>query len=160
MIGGRGAYRRFLLNGLKKGISDPFDNVQHQTIIGDDDFVAFVKNKHIKQGSQREQPMYHSVLKSTIKPKVVFSCIANTLGIEINQIKVRSGNGIIRGITAEMLYRYSSITQRDIGKLLGGIEYTAVSMLRCRLKKKMKNNKLIRDLYRQIEYQLSKICEV
>jgi chromosomal replication initiation ATPase DnaA len=148
------------LDGLKGGIADPFKDVPHQSILGDSDFVAKVKSKYIEKGSLREQPVYRGMVLQAIEPEVVVSCIAAILGLEVDKIKVRSGDGVVRGIVAEMLYRYSALTQREIGKLLGGIDYTAVSMLRHRLKKRIENDRVVSDKYAQVEHRLKSICEV
>ncbi len=136
-IGGRRSYQQFLSDGVRKDLDDILENVKYQTILGDNDFVTLVKNKYFKSGSLREQPAYRGMVVKLIKPEVVIACCAEVLGADLAQLKARSGDGILRGIVAEMLYRYSGITQREIGELLGGIEYTAVNMLRRRLQKKL-----------------------
>ncbi|MGB3480247.1 MAG: hypothetical protein WBB67_13950 [bacterium] len=66
---------------------------------------------------------------------------------------------VMRGIVADMLYQYSGITQRAIGQLLGGIEYTAVNMLRCRLQNKI-NDPEINIRYVRVERRLQRLCEL
>jgi hypothetical protein len=160
MTGGRDAYRRFLWDGLKDGVKHPFEDVQHQAILGNGDFVALVKSKYVEKGSLREQPMYRGMVSEVIEPEVVISCVATILGIGMESIMVRSGNGLVRGIVAEMLHRYSALTQREIGGFLGGIDYTAVSMLRRRLKERIENDRAVSDRYIQVEHRLRSICEV
>lgn len=151
MVGGRRAYQRFVQDGLKEGVKSPFEDIQYQMILGDNDFVTRVKSEYIQKGSLREQPMYRNIITDVIEPEALMSCVAKALGIDVQSLKVRLENGVERGIVAELLYRYSDITQREIGKLLGGIDYTSVSMLRRRLKTKMANNKLVREKYAQAE---------
>jgi putative transposase len=159
MVGGRRAYQRFLLDGAKKGLDDIYEDVQYQTILGNDDFVALVKGEYLKQGSLHEQPPYRNLVAKTIKPERVIACCAEALGTEANQLKVRSGDGTIRGIVADMLYQYSGITHRAIGELLGGIGYTAVNMLRTRLRKKIQDP-TINALYTSVDHRLHQICEL
>jgi len=159
MVGGRRAYQRFLYDGVREGLEDIFEDVQYQTILGDNDFVALVKGEYIERGSLREQPMYRGIVAKVIEPKVVIACCAEVLGIEVDQLKARSGDGVIRGIVADMLYQYSGITQRAIGELLGGIEYTAVNMLRCRLQKKISDPE-VNARYALVERRLQQLCEL
>jgi len=159
IVGGRRAYQRFLYDGVNEGLEDIFEDVQYQTILGDDNFVAVVKGEYLEKGSLREQPMYRGMVAKVIAPEVVVACCAEVLGIAIDKLKARSGDGVMRGIVADMLYQYSGITQRAIGELLGGIEYTAVNMLRCRLQKKI-NNPEINVRYALVERRLQRLCEL
>ena len=159
MVGGRRAYQRFLYDGVKEGLEDIFEEVQYQTILGDNDFVALVKGEYLEKGSLREQPMYRGMVAKVIEPEAVIACCAEVLGIEVDQLKARSGDGVIRGIVADMLYKYSGITQRAIGELLGRIEYTAVNMLRCRLQKKISDPE-VNARYALVERRLQRLCEL
>ncbi|GAI13860.1 unnamed protein product, partial [marine sediment metagenome] len=154
------AYCKFLLDGLKDGMTDPFEDVQYRMILGGDSFVALVKSKYIEEGSLREQPVYRNMIVDIIEPAVVMEYVAGVLAIEMQSLKVRSGNGVARGIAAELLYRYSGITQREIGELLGRIDYTGVSMLRCRLKERMADDGAVRAKYAKAERCLRNYCEV
>lgn len=157
MIGGRHAYKKFLFDGIKS-VENIYKDVQYQTILGDSNFVTLVKEKYLSKGSPREQPLYRALLTRVIEPEVVIVCCAEVFGVKSAELRSRAGNGIMRGIVAEMLYRYSGITQRAIGELLGGIEYTAISMLRCRLQKKI-NKPEISVLYAKVESRLNQLCE-
>jgi hypothetical protein len=159
MIGGRRAYQRFLIDGVKDGLRDISKDVQFQTILGGDEFVAMVKSKYLEKGSLHEQPTYRGMVMQTIEPLEVINHCAETMGVSVNQITARSGDGIMRGIVADMLYRYSGVTQHEIGKLLGGIGYTAVNMLRYRLQNKM-SNPAVYDRYVLVEQQLRRVCEL
>lgn len=157
MIGGRRAYQRFLYDGVKYGLEDVFKEIQFQTILGGDEFVAMVKNEYLEKGSLQEQPMYRGMVMQAIEPMTVIAHCAEAMGVAVNQLTARSGDGIMRGIVADMLYRYSGITQRMIGKFLGDIGYTAVNMLRCRLQKKM-NDPEVYDRYARVERRLRCSC--
>lgn len=158
--GGRVEYQKFLLDGLKYGAGNPFSDVQHQSILGDDDFVDLVRREYVDRGSLREQPMYRSMIAAKLEPQVVLSRVAALLGTEEKEVTVRSGDGIVRGMIAEFLYRYSDISQSEIGRLLGGISYTAVSMLRRRLSERLRNDQSLAQRYDQVEAGLRRICEV
>jgi hypothetical protein len=159
MIGGRRAYKRFLHDGLKDGLRDISKNVQFQTILGGDEFVAMVKSKYLEKGSLHEQPTYRGMVLQPMEPTIVITHCAEVMGVSVNQITTRSSDGIIRGIVADMLYRFSGIPQRMIGKLLGGIGYTAVNMLRCRLHDRM-SDPAVYDRYDRVERRLRHFCEL
>lgn len=153
MIGGRRSYRRFILDGLIKGVTNPFDDVQHQAILGNDNFVAGVKKEYMKKGSLREQPIYRNMIRVEVAPEIIISCVTDILGIRRKELLERYGNGIARGIVSDLLYRYSDLTQRDIGNLLG-IDYSSVNKVRNRLKNQMLKKQEILSLYRKIERQI------
>ncbi|MGB3479279.1 MAG: transposase [bacterium] len=159
MVGGRRAYRSFIDDSIKHGFDDIFEDVQYQTILGDDNFVAAVKNKYLEKGSLREQPDYRTMLSKIIAPDVVVACCADVLDVNEEELLARSGDGIIRGIVADMLYKYSGINQRAIGEILSSIGYTGVNMLRCRLQKK-KNDPKIKENYDRVEKRLHEIYEL
>lgn len=52
---------------------------------------------------------------------------------------------------SELLYRYSGLTQPEIGKLLGGIDYSMVSKLRYRLKRKIEHDKQVKKQFTKAE---------
>ena len=125
-------------------------------ILGDDDFVAKVK-RSLRRGSVREQPSYRDMVVSILEPKVVVGVLTKECGISKKILKRRGSNGVVRGIVADLLYKYSDITQVQIGQLLGDIDYMSVSQLRRRLKEKMSQNVGIRKKYADAETKLKKL---
>jgi len=128
---------------LKEGIEDPFEDVQYQTILGDDDFVVRVKSEYIKEGSLREQPMYRDMISGMIDPEIVLRCVARVMGVDRGELMKRERGGIVRGVAAEMLYKYSGLTQAQIGELLGGVDYGAVYQLRYRMKERLTQDNVL-----------------
>jgi len=159
MVGGRRVYQRFVVDGLKEGIEDPFGDVQYQTILGDDDFVVRVKSKYIEKGSLREQPMYRDMISGMIDPEVVLRCVARVMGVDRGELMKREQGGIARGVAAEMLYKYSGLTQAQIGELLGGVDYGAVYQLRYRMKERLTQDDVLQLQYGNIEQTIKENVE-
>jgi len=84
MIGGRGSYRQFLLDGLQNDIDNPFEDVQYQTILGDSGFVARVKGEYLKSGSLREQPEYREIWTNKVDPDIVINCVMTVLNVSLD----------------------------------------------------------------------------
>jgi hypothetical protein len=57
-------------------------------------------------------------------------------------------------MVAELLYRYSEITQAQIGRLLGGIDYISVHMLRKRLRARLKIDKKLSAQFQELEAKI------
>ena len=149
MIGGRRSYQKFLLDGLKDGLEDIFKDVHHQTILGDDNFVERVKREYLEPGSLREQPEYRDIMMRNVDPEIIIECVINVLGVSIDVVRTRRGDGIIRGMISDILYRYSGMTQRKIGKYLG-VDYSAVNKLQSRLRKHLAQDTTLAKQYQQI----------
>ena len=159
MVGGRRAYRAFIIDGLKRGIENPFKKVQNRIILGDANFARKAK-RFLKRGSVREQPSYRDLVVSTLEPEVVVGILQRECGISEESLKVRNSNGVIRGIAAELLYKYCEITQSQIGNILGGIDYGAVYLLRRRLREKMAENEAVSEKYKEIEAKVMNACSM
>lgn len=154
MVGGRDRYRSFMLDGLQRGVSNPVEELKKGVILGSDDFVDRVKAEHIVDGSLRDQPSYRDFTTDVLKPEVLMSRVGEALGIDQRVFTIRGGSGVERGVVSELLYRYCGLTQVQVGQLLGGIDYSAVSKLRCRLKKAMEHDKRVREQYARAEAEV------
>lgn len=146
MIGGHGPYREFMVDGLKLGSGSPFKEIINQTILGDEQFVEDIK-LIIKRGSAREQSAYRDLVIKYPKPEEVLSFLTKALGVQQETLSTRRGDGVRRGLVAEFLYHYCNLTQAQIGKILGGIDYMAVYQLRRRLRAKMEHNPDVKKLF-------------
>jgi REP element-mobilizing transposase RayT len=150
MIGGRRAYRSYMTGALKHTAENPFKKVKRRMILGGEDFVAEVK-RHLKKGSLRDQPAYRDLVISVLEPEVLLKILSRECGISKKSLQRRKTNGVLRGIVAELLYKYCEITQSQIGQLLGNIDYGAVYLLRHRLREKMKRDVTVTRRYHELE---------
>ena len=57
-------------------------------------------------------------------------------------------------MVAELLYRYCEITQAQIGRLLGGIDYVSVNMLRKRVRARMLSDPKLNEQFMQWEERI------
>jgi REP element-mobilizing transposase RayT len=154
MMGGRRAYYDFVRDGLQRGIKNPFEQVKYQTILGDDTFVARIKSESLPSGSMREQPSYRGLITEACDPETILQHVAEAMKIDKKLLADRLKSGVARGVAAELLYRYSGLTQAEIGVFLGGIDYCSVSQLRRRLKRKMAEDSRIATRYTKVENEV------
>ncbi len=157
MVGGRRGYRDFVIDGLKRDIENPFKKVKSRIILGGDEFVTYAK-QYLRRVSRREQPSYRELMTITLEPEVVLGILTRECGINKELLQQRGANGVLRGITAELLYKYCEITQVQIGGLLGDIDYVSVHQLRRRLKKKMAENMEVKERYEKAEARIKAAC--
>jgi hypothetical protein len=149
-------YRDFVRDGLRHGVDDPFDQVKNRLILGDESFVLRVKD-HIRAGSRREQPAYRDLVVTSIAPDVAVAIIADVFHIKPTVLSQRGGSGVVRGIAAELMYRYCDLTQAQIGAILGEVDYMAVNQLRRRVRTKLVLNPAVRKLFDRAETELTKV---
>ena len=154
MSNGRRGYRDFVLDGLKQGMRNPFEDVQRGLILGSEEFVSRLKREKKLVGSRSEQPSYRRLTDSNIGSETILDLVSEVLGMERERILSRQGDGVARGIASELLYRYSGLKQGEIGQLLGGIAYSGVSRLRSRLKQRMDWDPDARQRYQRTEQRL------
>ncbi len=69
----------------------------------------------------------------------------------------RRAGGIKRAMLMEILYRYGRLTQPEIGSMLGGIDYSAVSQARKRFQANMAHDSGLKTEYQRITDELSRI---
>jgi REP element-mobilizing transposase RayT len=154
MAGSRVNYYKFILEGLNKDIKDPFRGIKDGGILGGDKFLKKIKKEYLEYGSSREQPIYRELKSGTINPEDLIAEVAKYFNIKKEEFLIKQGDGIKRGILGELLYKYSELKQKDIGKILGNIDYSAVSKLRIRLKKKMEENGEIKKQFKELERKI------
>jgi putative transposase len=150
MAGSRREYCGFVRDGLKRGLGNPFKRVKSRFILGDDEFVASAK-RYLNRVSLREQPAYRALQYPALTPARVLRIVTQTCGIDEELLKERHRHGVMRGMVAELLYKYSDVTQAQIGQLLGGVDYISVHQLRKRLKIKLEDNKELSGQFKELE---------
>lgn len=160
MVGGRRAYRRFIIDGLKDDIANPFNDTKLQMILGNERFLRYIRDTYTEKGSSREQPIYRRIKKRTIEPGTILDYVTGRIGISRRYLLTPRNDGVARGIACELLYRFSALTLREIGDLMG-VDYSSIYKCRYRFKKNMSKTKRIAHVYRElvecIKNDLSKV---
>ena len=150
MIGNRREYSKFIKTGIQRDLSNPFKDVKYRVILGDDDFIDKTK-QYIRRVSLREQPAYRALQFATLEPAHILKIVTQMCGIDERLLRERYRHGMIRGMAAELLYKYSEITQEQIGRLLGNIDYISVHQMRKRLKNKLAHSRKLNSQFKALE---------
>ncbi|MFC1821495.1 transposase [Thermodesulfobacteriota bacterium] len=152
---GREAYRRFIKSGLKKELENPLNLGKGSGIVGDPDFVDWIKKTFLRtEPSHREQPALKE-LRKTFDPEKLIEQFSELAGIKKEELCRKGKSGHERAMLMEMLYRFCNIRQPEIGKLVGGIDYSAVSQSRKRLLIGMKRDKKLKNRFDKLHNRLS-----
>ena len=141
---GRQGYRQFMQEGLYQGVDSPLIMGRGSGIIGESEFIEWVKVAVLgDQGDRREQPSLMKLRKS-LKPEAVLAGFAEITGKKAEQLCQRGSHAVERALLMDVLYRCCDITQPEIGRMVGGVDYSCVSQARKRLREKMiKDKKLL-----------------
>ena len=152
----RRKYREFIMEGIERGYATPWDSVEGQVVLGEAKFVERIKAEVEEKGSEREQPGMRQIRARA--PGAVLRAVARYYGVEEKRLTgKRTGLRDERAVALELVYRHGAMGQAEIGRLFGGLDYTAVSRERKRLREKSAQDNKLRRALAEIERQISKV---
>lgn len=149
---GRQAYRQFVYKGLTSKIDNPLEIGRGNRIIGNEDFVSYINETFLPEidpVSPREQPDLKEI-RSIRDPEKCIELFCKISDIEREDLCCRGKNITERSMLMELLYRFCNIKQPEIGRLVGNIDYSAVSISRKRLRLKMEKDSFLKKRFEKI----------
>lgn len=153
----RQRYWNYVIEGIRGTIADPFREVLHQTVLGSSDFVGQIKKK-ISWDMEREVPSIRKFRRSVPAEKII-GIVADFHGVKADDIvKRKTKEKIVRQTAMELCYRYSPMTQKDIGEIFG-IDYSTVSRNRKRLKDYIGSDNKMKKKFDRIEYIVARVAK-
>ena len=151
---GRQSYRQFIKWGIEEDLESPLELGKGSGIVGEDDFIQWIKEEFLsKEVSKREQPALRELGKE-FKPDVLIDHFTDLVGKSKEEICQRGKKSLERTILMELLYRLCRITQPEIGRLVGGIDYSGVSQARKRLHIRLEREPRFRKRFDKLSDQL------
>jgi REP element-mobilizing transposase RayT len=151
--GSRTKYKEFVKGGMKSGYRTPWDEVEGQVVLGDKKFLQKLKGKWEKAASVREQPAARAF--SAVDSEAVIPAASAYFKIEREELsKKRTRHRDERSVVMNLMYGLSALTQAEIGRRLGGLDYTTVSRERKRLQDKMAVDRKLRGAMEELEHKL------
>src|SRR5574341_74609 len=149
----RRQYHEIIIDGIERGYATPWDRVEGQVVLGEQKFVERIKAAAEGKGSEREQPGLRQIQATA--PAAVLRAVARYYGVEEKRLTgIRTGLRQERAVALELVYRHGGVGQAEIGRLFGGLDYTAVSRERKRLREKAEQDNKLRRALVAIEDQL------
>ena len=149
---GRRRYRAYVQQGTEGEIENPFKEVVHQSILGNQSFVKWVKKK-LPRKDQREIPslrkLQHDISAAHIIEEVARVGQVQTKDLLDRKTRLKE----LRQIAIELSYRYSNEKQAAIGAVFG-VDYSTVSQSRARLRAKLKSSRKLNKQFKQIKEQV------
>src|SRR5439155_8648713 len=117
---GKRGYREFIVEGMKGGIQTPWEEVRGQVVIGSEEFVGKVAERHL--GGRRERRGEQSLIKEIVggKPEAVIKEIERYYGIKREELRGRGRHYTEpRYVASYLLRRYCLMGLREIGERVG-----------------------------------------
>jgi REP element-mobilizing transposase RayT len=149
---GRRQYREYVLKGIDGEIENPFEEVLHQSILGTQSFVEWVKEK-LPRKEFREVPALRGLQRNLSADKVI-RAVSQFCGVEPAEILDRKTRAKrVRQMAMELCYRYCNLGQKRIGQIFK-VDYSTVSVNRTRLKSRMKSDRRLKKQFEQIQEQI------
>jgi len=157
---GRENYLQFVRWGIEEKIDNPLEIGRGHGVVGEDDFLQWIKGTFSnKEKTEREQPALRELRKGK-KPQELIDQFAQLIGKETGELCKRGRKTIERAMLMEVLYRDCKLTQPEIGRLVGGIDYSAVSQARKRLQIRMEQEPRLRKRFDTLNEQLLQLSIV
>jgi len=150
---GRRQYWSYVCEGIKGKIENPYKKVVHQSILGTDNFVAWVKEK-LTQKSEREIPGLKKIGKAVAAEKILELIIKGRKISRASLVERKAETKVLRQMVMELCYRYSTLNQREIGEIFG-VDYSTVSQNRARLKGRLGKDKSLRKAFNEMEGEIA-----
>jgi REP-associated tyrosine transposase len=149
---GRSAYRKQIIDDAAEGL-DVKDDVFGQSILGGDDFIQWVKETFLEESEPREQPSAGEIKRYHQKEQILV-LIEKETGHDLDTIRKKKGD--LRRLAMDLLYRYGGLRGPEIGALMG-IDYSAVSQERKRLRERVAKNLELKAMMQRLGGLLSTV---
>jgi REP element-mobilizing transposase RayT len=155
---GRKRYWKYICEGIRGEIENPFEKVMYQSILGSDFFVHSIKEE-ITFESEREVPSLRKIRRS-LPLEFILKEISKRYGMQASVLLTqRTAMKHIRDIAMELSYRYCQVTLVELGEIFG-IDYSTVSLNRSRLKELLKSDHKMRREFEALEKRLAKYSKL
>jgi len=144
----RSEYRKFVEDGVDGGVENPFKNVYEQVLLGGEEFKERIRDL-IKGQPLGEGIVGRNRFKGIVHVDELVRAVGDALGVKGEELKMRGGrNNRARNVAIYLAKRYCGLSNQEIGKIFGGIHYSAVSKVSARLEVEIrKDKKLLRLIY-------------
>ena len=154
-LGGRKAFREFVLSGNEEALERYYDSKRQSPVLGRDEFVEKLRNSEAKL--VREIPRYQRRAVQ-VDPAGVIGKVAGIYGIAREEVVtgVRGKENEARKVAMYLVGRCCDQTLSETAKLFGLGSYGAVGWGCHAVKGKMEREKRFRD---QIENMAAEVCQ-
>jgi putative transposase len=150
---GRRGYARFVEHGLSASLENPLELGKGHGIVGDADFVDAIRGRYSSRDSDTREIPTARTPAARAEPERVIGAVCAETGASLEALLQKGFRGFGRALLMELLYRHGGMKQREIGVLMG-IDYSAVSISRRRLRASMSESTQLHTVMTRAEGRL------
>jgi REP-associated tyrosine transposase len=143
---GRNTYRKQLMADVGE-VLHVKEDVFGQSILGGGDFIQWVKETFLEESETREQPSVGEIKRYQQKEQIL-ALIERETGKNIDALRKEKGD--LRRLAMDLLYRCGGLRGPEVGMLLG-IDYSAVSQERKRLRERVARDPKLKEMMQRLE---------
>jgi hypothetical protein len=143
-------YRDFVNKGLQRANKNPFAELYGQVILGSKEFIEKIK------GSVTEKEMDCEIverkrLTNYVTPEEILSVVSRFFEIKTEALQdERRRNNTAKKVAIYLIKRYSGMSNKEIGRIFGGMHHSAVSKSSTRLEREIENDENLQKLLSDI----------
>ncbi len=158
MIGGKDRYRHyreFILSGLREKIHNPLNDKKAQSILGDDNFIAWVYKEHVKgRECEKEYSKMHEIIPELTVERIAQE-VAKRFKASPGELLQRYTRGQARQSLAELSCRHlaARLGMHGIAKRLG-VSVAALHQGRRRFRKRLMEERVLQRRLAEVEAAL------
>jgi len=143
-------YRKYVEEELSQEVQNPLAGLQGRLVLGGEEFIERLKGMLGGKRISREVPERRRFVEVPL-PGEVIRAVVKAFGVKEWEIQSkRSRSNTARKVAIYLVQRYSGVGNVEVGRLFGGIHYSAVSKASGKLKEEMSSDKKLANLVDEI----------
>jgi len=154
-VSGRHKYRAFVIKGLQQPKQNPFAELYGQVILGSKEFIEKIKES-VRESELDKEIVERKRLTDYVAPEEILAVVTKYFQTSMKVLRnQKSRNNTAKKVAIYLIKRYSGLNNNEIGKLFGGVHYSAISKTSTRLEVEMENDeklyKLVKDVMSNVK---------
>jgi len=143
---GQKNYRQFVTGALGKDKDSPLRQLYGQLVLGSEEFIekikALLKGEKISQEIVERKRLEHYP-----RPDKILAAVASAFGQPQGRVLEKQGRkNTAKKVATYLMKRYACLDNKEIGKMFGGLHYSAVSKAAARLERELSKDKHLANL--------------
>ena len=149
-------YRNFVEKSIDEALEDPLTNSYAGSILGGKTFIKEALNRLRDDAViQKEETSHRKDLHGALLSEQIIDAVASSF--KVSPEEVFRDRGKYRNIAIHLLKKRTSITNKRIGEMFGGLSFSAVSKVNQRFSIRIKSDRTLRRRVEGIKSNLSHV---
>ncbi|MCP4553752.1 MAG: transposase [Bacteroidetes bacterium] len=146
-------YKAFVERGMNEEQENPFKDIFAGSILGNKFFIKEALNELKDNVFQKKEISYRKDLDSAFTAEIIIKTIADYFNVHDKDIFKKKGE--YRKVAIFFLKRKTSLSNRQIGEMFGGLSYSAVAKVNERFTKVIGTNRRVKKDIVKISKKMS-----